>query len=211
MRADWYFDFISPFSYLQLHQFHRLPETLEIRCRPVLLAGLLGHWGQKGPAEIPAKRRQTYRLCQWLADRRGVPLKLPSIHPFNPLKALRLAIALGEDQEVVEEIFRFIYEEGRDIRPEENWLELCERLGVDDADELIAQPETKQALRANTEEAARRGVYGVPTFAIGDELFWGDDLTDMLLDYLGDPELFSRGEMARISTMPMGVERSEVS
>ena len=50
-------------------------------------------------------------------------------------------------------------------------------------------------------------MYGVPTFAVRDELFWGSDLTDMLLDYLADPKLFSRGEMARIDNMPMGVER----
>ena len=58
------------------------------------------------------------------------------------------------------------------------------------------------------ETRVRRGVYGVPTFAVRDELFWGADLTDMLLDYLADPKLFSRGEMARIDSMPMGVERS---
>ena len=59
MHADWYFDFVSPFAYLQLMDFKRLPDSLGIRYRPVLFAGLLGHWGQKGPAEIPDKRRRT--------------------------------------------------------------------------------------------------------------------------------------------------------
>jgi 2-hydroxychromene-2-carboxylate isomerase len=208
MQADWYFDFVSPFAYLQLMAFKRLPDSLEIRYRPVLFAGLLEHWGQLGPAEIPAKRIQTYRECQWWADRAGVPFKFPSVHPFNPLRALRLCIALGTEPAVIGAIFEFIYAEGRDTQSDKDWNELAARLEVDDPDALIASAEVKSTLRANTQEAVRRGVYGVPTFAVGDELFWGGHLTDMLLDYLADPTLFSRGEMARISAMPMGVERS---
>jgi 2-hydroxychromene-2-carboxylate isomerase len=208
MQADWYFDFVSPYAYLQLMEFKRLPDSLEIRYRPVLFAGLLKHWGQKGPAEIPDKRRQTYRECQWRADRAGIPFKFPNIHPFNPLRALRLCIALGTEPAVVGAIFEFIFAEGRDIQSEDDWKALALRLDVDDADALVSRAEVKDALRENTEAAVRRGIYGVPTFAVGDELFWGADKTDMLLDYLADPTLFSRGEMARIDAMPMGVERN---
>ncbi len=207
MHADWYFDFISPFAYLQLMAFKRLPGSLEIRYRPVLFAGLLKHWGQKGPAEIPAKRRQTYRQCQWLAERAAIPFKFPPAHPFNPLRALRLSIALNTEPAIIGAIFEFIFAEGRDIQSDDDWGALTARLEVDDPDALVSQPEVKSALRENTEEAVRRGVYGVPTFAVGAELFWGADMTDLLLDYLSDPELFSRGEMARLDSLPMGVER----
>ena len=54
-HADWYFDYVSPFAYLQLEGFDRLPDDLVIRAKPVLFAGLLGYWEHKGPAEIPAK------------------------------------------------------------------------------------------------------------------------------------------------------------
>ena len=90
--AAWYFDVISPFAYLQLVRFDRLPEDLTITYRPILFAGLLGHWGHKGPAEIEAKRLHTYRFSQWRADREGIRLRYPPVHPFNPLKALRLCI-----------------------------------------------------------------------------------------------------------------------
>src|ERR1700693_6453432 len=93
--AEWYFDFISPFSYLQIVAFDRFPPEVNLTLRPVLLAGLLNHWGHKGPAEIPEKRRFTYRFVQWLAERQGGPMKFPPVHPFNPIKALRLAIAAG--------------------------------------------------------------------------------------------------------------------
>ncbi|MFP6687787.1 MAG: DsbA family protein, partial [Alphaproteobacteria bacterium] len=131
-KAVWYFDFISPFAYLQWQKFDRLPDNLQISHRPVLFAGLLNHWGQKGPAEIPAKRRHTYRYCRWLAQRRNIPFTLPPAHPFNPLKALRLAVALGEDSVAIGEIFRVIYAEGVDVADAEGWRRLTAELGVTD-------------------------------------------------------------------------------
>lgn len=71
--ATWYFDFVSPFAYLQLEQFERLPPTLTIEPRPIVLGALLAHWGQKAPAEIAAKRVFTYRHAQYRADKLGIP------------------------------------------------------------------------------------------------------------------------------------------
>ena len=207
MQADWYFDFVSPFSYLQLMQFKRLPDSLEIRYRPILFAGLLKHWGQLGPAEIPEKRRQTHRHVQWTADRAGIPFRYPPVHPFVPLRPLRLAIALGTEPAIIGAIFEFIFAEGRDVQSDDEWKVLTARLEVDDADALVSRRDVKTALRENTEAAAKHGIFGVPTFAVNDELFWGVDQTDLLLEYLADPTMFSRGEMARVNAMPMGVER----
>ena len=205
--ADWYFDFLSPFSYLQLAQFDRLPPDLEVTCRPVLFAGLLGHWKHKGPAEIPAKRVHTYRWCHWYAARHGIPFRMPPAHPFNPLRPLRLAVAQGAEPGLVRAIFDAIWAEGRDPSDDEEWRALTARLGIEDADALIAQPGVKEALRRGTEEAAERGVFGIPTFAIGEEIIWGLDSTDLVLDYLNDPALFATGEYARISDLPVAQAR----
>jgi 2-hydroxychromene-2-carboxylate isomerase len=89
--AEWYFDFVSPFSYLQCEQLPALEKKLRIHYRPVLFAGLLKVHGHKGPAEIPAKRRFTYRYPSGEARALGVPFKFPAVHPFNPLPLLRLA------------------------------------------------------------------------------------------------------------------------
>ena len=94
-EAKWYFDFISPFAYLQLARFSTLPGNLEITAVPVVFGGLLTHWGQLGPAEIPPKRRFVYRFFQWNADRLGVPFAMPPRHPYNPLPSLRLCVAAG--------------------------------------------------------------------------------------------------------------------
>ena len=128
--AEWYFDFISPFSYLQFKHFGRLPDTLEIRLVPVLFAGLLNHWGQKGPAEIPAKRIEMYRYCHWCAQQHGIPFKTPPAHPFNPLKVLRLAIALNANHNAVAVIFDHIWGDGKDIHTNLGFQALASNLGL---------------------------------------------------------------------------------
>jgi 2-hydroxychromene-2-carboxylate isomerase len=82
---------------------------------------LLKHWDNKGPAEIPAKRRFTYRYVQRLTGRIGIPLRMPPAHPFNPLRVLRLSIALANRLEAVREILRFIWQEGRDPGTAADW------------------------------------------------------------------------------------------
>ncbi|MDQ1347273.1 MAG: hypothetical protein QG573_642, partial [Acidobacteriota bacterium] len=103
--ADWYFDFISPFAYLQSERLARFDGKLDIRPVPLLFAGLLKHWGQKGPAEMATKRRFTYRQVQWLADRNGIPFRFPPQHPFNPVRALRAAVALDSSIDAIHTIF----------------------------------------------------------------------------------------------------------
>ena len=204
-RPVWYFDFISPYSYLQFAAYPELMHTATLR--PLLFAGLLNHWGNKGPAEIPPKRLQTYRHTCWQARRRGISMKYPPAHPFNPIPALRLAIALDSRFDAVKRIFEFIWKEGRSVA--EEWPALAARLGLDAAaaDALIAAQRVKDTLAANGRQAIDRGVYGVPTFDTGRELFWGMDATDMLLDYLEHPTVFDEPEMQRIANLPVGAAR----
>jgi 2-hydroxychromene-2-carboxylate isomerase len=209
MIADWYFDFVSPFAYLQSERLASLPSLVGIRYRPVLFAGLLGASGQKGPAEIPAKRAFTYRFCLWQATRLGIPLKFPPEHPFNPLPLLRLAIACESSPEAVHRIFRFVWRDGRLPDLPIEWAELIALLGVPDADARIATTEVKEELRRNTDEAIARGVFGVPTLALGTELFWGADATEMVADYVKAGCKFQDPEYARIATLRVGATRRE--
>ena len=199
---DWYFDFVSPFAYLQIEQFHRLPTNVEIKFVPILFAGLLKHYGQLGPAEINSKRRFTYRHVHWVANNKKIPFKFPEGHPFNPLAVLRLAIALGNHPEVILAIFRFIWGNGLLPGEEASWHKLCRILRIDDGTQLIEQQDVKDSLRENTERAINAGVFGVPTFVVDNEVFWGLDATDFLLDYLRDPATLNTPEMQRISNLP---------
>jgi 2-hydroxychromene-2-carboxylate isomerase len=205
--ADWYFDFVSPFSYLQCEQLPTLERSIRIRYRPVLFAALLAAHGHKGPAEIPSKRRFTYRFVVWQAAKLGIPLKFPAAHPFNPLALLRLAIAADCEPSAVRSIFRFVWRDGRlgDLPIE--WAELISELDIPDAATRIASSEVKDALRKNTDDAIARGVFGVPTLAIGDELFWGVDATAMAADYVAKGCKFTDAEMTRVATLPAGVQR----
>jgi 2-hydroxychromene-2-carboxylate isomerase len=205
--ADWYFDFVSPFSYLQLERLRDWPASVTLRPRPVLFAGLLDHWGTKGPAEVDAKRTFIYRQVQWIADREGIALRFPPSHPFNPLRALRLAVALESDLAAIRAIYRFIWGEGREVGTDEGWHDLARRLGIADADRLVSDPEVKAGLRRNGEQAIAAGVFGVPTLAIDGMLFWGADATPMALDYLEHPDRFQTPEMRRIATLAVGASR----
>lgn len=230
IKADWYFDFISPYAYLQFAThpdlFERLIESAGLVFKPVVFAGLLAHWRHKGPVEIPEKRRQTYRMIAYTSAQRGIAIKFPPGHPFNPIPALRLAIALCDPASpasqpaiaIVRTIFEFIWKEGRSLA--DDWAQLCKRLGlgVAQADALIGAAPVKDRLRAHGEEAIARGIYGVPTFAltreagtpatgIRPELFWGEDATPMLRAYLADPGLFNTPEMCALDALPVAASR----
>ena len=204
-RVTWYFDFVSPFSYLCLARLGELPRDVELVFQPVLFAGLLQHFGQKGPAEIGAKRRWTYRWCQWSADRLGLPFRFPATHPFNPLQHLRLAIAARSAPAAVKRIFEALWTTGAEPADARRFDELCAALQVDPA--RLAEPEVKQTLRRNTEQAAAAGVFGVPTFLAEGELFWGVDSIDFLKAFLADRSLLASEEMRRLDSLPVGAQR----
>ena len=205
--ADWYFDFISPFAYLQSEQLHKLAHKVQIRYRPVLFAGLLKHWGQKGPAEIVPKRQFTFEHVMWLAAKLGIPFKMPPMHPFNPLALLRLATAADCRPEVIHAIFRFVWKDGRLPDTPLEWYELTSTLGLPHEEAHISASRVKDDLRSTTDQAIARGVFGVPTLIVDDRLFWGNDATEMALAYLeGDP-LFRSDAYLRLRDMPPGIQR----
>jgi 2-hydroxychromene-2-carboxylate isomerase len=207
---DWYFDFVSPFAYLQCAIFPRLPSGVMVRRKPVLLAALLNHRDTLGPAEIPGKREFTYRQVLWLAHRHGVALRLPPRHPFDPLAALRLAVALDASPDTVRRIFDFIWAEGRDPSDPGELAALGAELGVSDPQAIVADPEVKARLRRNTDDAIAAGVWGVPTFVADGLCFWGFDAGDMLLSHLQDPSLFSTGAYERIESLSGVVRKRKV-
>ena len=202
----WYFDFVSPYAYLGLHSLHRLPEGTELHYRPVLLAGLLKHWGQKGPAEIAPKRLWTYRSCIWLARQNQVPFRMPAAHPFNPLPFLRLAVAAGCTREAIQTIFRALWATGANPADPPVIAQLADLLGI--SLDSLSEARVKDELRHNTERAVQNGVFGVPSFGIGEHVFWGADAFDFAAAYLADPVVLDNEEMRRVGSLPVGASRS---
>ena len=202
----WYFDFLSPFSYLHWQKVKALRATHVVEAVPVVFGAVLSAKGQLGPAEIPGKREFTYRHVLWQARAEGVSLVFPPAHPFNPLGALRACIAAGSGADAVDVIFDWIWRDGRPVDGDAALRPLLDRLGL--TPEAIATPEVKAALRANTEAAIAAGVYGVPTLQIGDALFWGNDAHPFALAALHDPSVLQDPEMQRISKLPIGISRA---
>ena len=198
----WYFDFLSPFSYLHWQKV----KGMEVVAVPVVFGAVLSARGQKGPAEIEGKREFTYRHVLWQARAEGVPLVFPPAHPFNPLAALRACIAAGSTHAAVDTIFDWIWRDGRAVDSDAAIAPLLERLGLTSAE--LTSAETKAALRANTDAAIAAGVYGVPTLQIGDDLFWGNDAHAFALAALHDPAILEDPQMQRVSTLPIGISRT---
>ncbi|MDT8998179.1 2-hydroxychromene-2-carboxylate isomerase [Paucibacter sp. APW11] len=206
-----YFDPISPYAALA---FARLPEALQglsysVDYVPVLFAAMLKAGGQKGPAEIPAKRAWTYRQIAWAAHRLQIPLQLPAAHPFNPLPLLRLAWACAPTGQtpsrwVVERVFNHVWQGGADAADAVRLAALTQDLAPAQAPE--GEP-VKQALREATEAAIAQGVFGVPTIAVDDKLFWGLDALDMLAAYLRDDPWFVSAAWEAAAATPVGVQR----
>ena len=207
-EVTWVYDVISPFAYLTLPRLAELPQDAKLNALPVLFAGLLEHFGQRGPAEILSKRRFTYRFALWRARRLKLPMRFPPAHPFNPLGALRLAIAAGSTLTAARVLLDAVFRDGRDVSSPAVLAELAGELGVADWQARTASPEVKAQLRRNTEWCAQRGIFGVPTLVIGAEFFWGHDAFDMALDYLKDPVAFEEGGMRAADRLPVGVQRT---
>ena len=206
-RAAWYFDFISPFAYLQWQRLRTLAGRLALEPRPIVLAAILTERGQKGPAEIPAKRVFTYQYVQWRAQAQGIALRFPPAHPFNPIAALRLCVACGCSADAVSAIYAHVWRDGRAGDTAEALAPVAAKLGIADVASAIAAPEVKANLREHTDAALRDGVFGVPTVRLDGRLFWGDDATPMLEAYLADPSWFESDEMKRIAGLPVAASR----
>jgi 2-hydroxychromene-2-carboxylate isomerase len=192
-QIDFWFDPISPYAYLA---FEQLPEALvghsyHVNYRPVLFAGLLGHWGQKGPAEIAPKRAWTYRDVLWQAQRAGLPMALPAQHPFNPLPLLRLALACGPNRRVGEAVLRHVWRGGADAVDPHRLQALTAQLAPQREPQSDA---VKAELKQATADAAAMGVFGVPTFRHDGRLYWGVSALPMLAAALAGEAWFDSGE-----------------
>lgn len=185
--VTFYFDPISPYVWLSAGAIERIEAAgAQVRMQPVLFAGLLGAHANKGPAEIPAKRVYLFRDVMRQAAQQGLAFSGPPGHPFNPLTALRMCAALSEQRErrrFALALFRRCWEHGDDISNADVLVRIAQDCDLNGAWLLEAaqQAEIKQLLASDTERAVKDGVFGVPTFRLGEELFWGSDRVNTLL------------------------------
>jgi 2-hydroxychromene-2-carboxylate isomerase len=210
--VEFWFDPISPYAWLAARSLARLEGAgLRLRFMPVLFAGLLEAHGNIGPAELPAKRSYTFRDVMREAARRGLPFAGPPGHPFNPLAALRMCTALEDEdarRTLALALMAACWEGGEDISDAAVLARLADDAGFDGAAllERAVTPAVKQALAAATDAAIAEGIFGVPTFRVDGELFWGGDRIETLMWRL-DGGGIDEAQLARFLAQPPLAQR----
>jgi 2-hydroxychromene-2-carboxylate isomerase len=196
-----YFDYISSNAYLAWTQLPALADAhgVAIDPVPVLFAGLLEAHGQLGPAEIQAKALWMVKNTLRKAAVLGVPLNPPAFHPFNPLLALRISsLPLPSPQRLslIDALFRAVWVDRLHVSDPDVVARLADNRGLAGA-ALVAEAQSsdcKARLRAQTDGAIARGVFGVPSMEVSNELFWGYDDFPYLERYLAGKDPLDRGE-----------------
>ncbi len=190
-EIDFWYEFASTYSYPTAMRIERLAAEagVTVRWRPFLLGPIFKAQGwNDSPFNIyAAKGRYMWRDLARVCEAEGLPLELPPVHfPQNGLKAARLALVGEKDgwtPPFTRAVFLANYAEQKDISEDATLCAILERLGMDAEAAMAAAhaSETKDALRAQTDEAAARGLFGAPAFTVGDELFWGNDRLEAAL------------------------------
>jgi 2-hydroxychromene-2-carboxylate isomerase len=185
---DFWYELASSYSYPVAMRIQRQAkmEGVTMRWRPFLLGPIFGSQGWKdSPFNIyPVKGHYMWRDLQRICAKEGLSLKLPPLRfPQNSLKAARIAMVLDESGRIADftcGVYVANFAEQKDISDEETLAGILKTLDLDPAAIVAAAnaPENKEKLRAQTDEAIARGIFGAPSFTVGEELFWGGDRLD---------------------------------
>ncbi|MBK9238034.1 MAG: 2-hydroxychromene-2-carboxylate isomerase [Rhodoferax sp.] len=183
-QVEFYFDVGSPYTYLAYHQLPKIAakRAATIVWRPMLLGGVFQATGNHSPMEIPAKGRYSLIDLQRWAQHFGVPMTMNPHFPINTLTLMRGAVAMqgrseAEFQRYLAAIFAAMFERPRNLGQAEEVTAVLHENGFDPVQfqRLVSDPAVKEQLKRNTEEAVARGVFGAPTFFVGEQMFWGQD------------------------------------
>jgi 2-hydroxychromene-2-carboxylate isomerase len=186
-KIDFYFDFLSPYSYVAWTWVRSAP--YEFNYIPVSIPSIISHFETKGPAQIKPKRDYLFKDLLRFTKLNQIPFVTPKNLPFNSLYALRLSLEMvceKSQKEVIDAIFRAGWEHGLDIGSDEVLKEVLINASLP-ADSLFLKMEDKEArvqLKKNIASGLSKNIFGVPTFLIDEEIFWGNDSIKYLEMYL---------------------------
>lgn len=187
---EFFWDSASPYTYLAATQIENLAARhgATVQWKPFLLGKAFEATGNRPPAQVPAKGKYMFRDLQLWARHYDVPYHFPRVFPVASLASLRIACALPEAQRARWALAAMTayWSQDQDIGQPEVLEAVAAGLGMDpEATLALAQdPAAKERLKANTDEALRRGVFGAPTFFIGDAMFWGNDRFPLMEEVL---------------------------
>jgi len=185
---DFYFDFISPYSFLAHKEVRKIENKIgiKIRYKPVLLGGLHNLHGIKAPAFIPAKAKHMVRDCKLIAERNNVKFKFNSYFPIKSLNLMRGVLVAEEDNiknYYIDNIFNSVWQDGLNMNDDNIVQKILKNLNVNPKTFTLrtASSSIKDSLRKKTNEAYEKGIFGAPTFVSNNKIFWGQDRIEFAL------------------------------
>ena len=189
---DFYFDFVSPYSFLAHKEIRKIEinEKIKVRYNPVLLGGLHNLHGIKAPAFIPAKAKHMIRDCKLIAEKNNVKFKFNSYFPIRSLNLMRGVLVAEEDNiksYYIDSIFNAIWQDGLNLNDENIIQKILKNLNVNPKTFLLrsASSSVKDSLKKKTAEAYEKGIFGAPSFVANNKIFWGQDRIEFALDEAG--------------------------
>jgi 2-hydroxychromene-2-carboxylate isomerase len=185
---DFYFDFISPYSFLAHKEVRKIENKvgIKIRYKPMLLGGLHNLHGIKAPAFIPAKAKHMVRDCKLIAQRNNVKFKFNAYFPIKSLNLMRGVLVAEEDNiknYYIDNIFNTIWQDGLNMNDDIIVQKILKNLNVNPKTFALrtASSSIKDSLRKKTSEAYEKGIFGAPTFVSNNKVFWGQDRIEFAL------------------------------
>lgn len=177
-KIHFYFDFLSPYAYVAWTWVRS--QSYDFVFHPISIPSLVSHYDAKGPAQINPKRNYLFKDLLRYTALNNVPFNPPKNSAFNSLHALRLSlksVAKDRQKEVIDAIFKAAWEKGMDIGSDDVLKEVLEASGLPSKELFLKMEESssRMELKNNVEEAINAEVFGVPTFLVDDEIFWGND------------------------------------
>jgi 2-hydroxychromene-2-carboxylate isomerase len=182
--VEFFFDVGSPTAYLASTQIQKIASDAgaTLVYRPMLLGGVFKATGNSSPVTVPAKGKWMFSDMSLWAKRYGVTLKMNPFFPINTLPLMRGAVAMQmrmpeKFDTYLSAVMNAIWQDKKNMGDTAVIAETLAQIGLDPAAfmAMIGDDEIKSALVKNTEEAVSRGVFGAPTFFVGDQMFFGQD------------------------------------
>ena len=185
---DFYFDFISPYSFLAHKEIRKIENKvgIKIKYKPVLLGGLHNLHGIKAPAFIPAKAKHMIRDCKLIAERNNVKFKFNSYFPIKSLNLMRGVLVAEEDDikdYYIDNVFNTIWQDGLNMNDENIIHKVIKNLNINPKTFTLRSTSSliKDSLRKKTSDAYEKGIFGAPTFVSNNKIFWGQDRIEFVL------------------------------
>ncbi len=185
---EFYFDFISPYSFLAHKQMRKIEnnEGIKVIYKPVLLGGLHNLHGIKAPAFIPAKAKHMVRDCKLIAEKNNIRFKFNSYFPIRSLNLMRGVLVAEEDnikKYYIDNIFNTIWQDGLNMNDTIVIQKILQNLNINPKTFSLRTTSSliKDLLKKKTSDAYEKGVFGAPTFLVNNKIFWGQDRIEFAL------------------------------